>query len=173
MYQPLVYLLVVLLAGLMFHPAGVKASDVTAAATEAPAASVTAAATEAAWQNTPNVDDVVAGDALALQPVDYAKVTVAWPGSHSFFFTCKPAGDARPAFKRAMILSYVEGNYQVKSTSVFSSVAQWEENQETADVEFFLSNDKHLTGEGFVYFYLVDENDVCVSNIVPWEVAFQ
>ena len=133
-----------------------------------------AAASDAAqtWQNAPSVNDITAGTALALEPVDYAKVTISQFGAYEFKFSCKPTGEQKPPFKRAMVRSYLQDNYKVSDTTTYSYVIHWEEGQTAAEVVYPFTNDKQMKGEGYFYFCLLDENDVCISNIVMWEVAF-
>lgn len=147
-------------------------------AAEAPAAaqadtSALSATGETAWQNAPNIGDVTAGEALVLEPVDYAKVTIQNSANRHFPFTCTPAGTAKPAFKCSFVISYSNGYGSVLQTITYGKVITWEADQTQADVDILFTTDMTLSGNDYLYFYLVDENDVCISNIVMWDVSFE
>jgi hypothetical protein len=130
---------------------------------------MTACGARQAWREVESFNDAKAGTLLHLQPLSAETLKVSPDQEFRFHCTSATAG-GEVAYRTAIGIVWNGGRRAVTTTD--AAPLQW--SPQKSDIVFkyltlFLANP---TGKAQIYFYLVDGDDRCISNIIEWQAVF-
>ena len=122
---------------------------------------------------------IKAGKRIHIVPVDYhpAAISGTTQGVTTFKFTgtLLDSSENLTLITRATLL-LGRGGYKKIETQKDAEPITWGKDAHTKELQFSfvvsLTEGTYMGG-GYLYFYLTDLDDHCVSNIVAWPVTFQ
>lgn len=120
--------------------------------------------------------EIRAGDLVRLEPASFSPREIARSGSSFEKFTFN--GNLVNNSSDLELYGNVTLNYggggevMVRSTIKSTNEIQWAANEPQKAITIIFLENKTLSGDGYLYFFLTDINDTCVSNIIKWPVTF-
>jgi hypothetical protein len=131
--------------------------------------SMTACGARQAWREVESFGNAKAGALLRLQPLSAETLKVSPDQEFRFRCTSATAG-GEVQYRTSVGIVWDGGRRTVTTTD--SPPQQW--SPQKSDIVFkyltlFLANP---TGKARIYFYLVDKDDRCISNIIEWKAVF-
>lgn len=119
--------------------------------------------------------EIRAGDLVRLEPASFSPREIARSGSsfEKFTFNGNLVNNSSDLELYGNVsLIYGGEGLIVRSTIKSTDEIQWDANEPQKAITLFFLEDKAIYGDGYLYFYLTDINDTCVSNIIKWPVTF-
>ena len=118
---------------------------------------------------------LTAGTQIRLEPSETNPA--AMPGtllsSSKFKFTGinLDAGSDRD-LKTAVTYKPISSELGATVVTLTGTPLKWPKGEKQREIEIAFAATGELSGRGVLYFYLVDRDDACVSNIVEWPMEF-
>jgi hypothetical protein len=126
------------------------------------------------WKEVTSFGSVKQGDLFKLEPIKDTTLIITGSESYSLIpidFKCH-------VIKSTTDIKYttatsIQSSSGLSETNKATKLQTWPVDVKDKNITIYIPLFTKYKGKGLVYFYLIDSNDKCISNIIAWNIEYK